>query len=76
MPKGFPTCSYKKLLKIIKKYCVEVRRTGSHVLYKSSITNKTFSYPVRSKDFKTHTVRKILVGDIGLTEEQAREELK
>ncbi|MFC2668845.1 MAG: type II toxin-antitoxin system HicA family toxin [Corynebacterium matruchotii] len=76
MSKGFPTCSHRKLLKIIEKYCVRVRSKGSHVIYRSSITGRIFSYPVRSKDFKTRTVRKILVGDVGLTEEQAKEEVK
>lgn len=46
------------------------------MIYRSNITGKTFSYPVRKKDFKTHTARKILVGDVGLTEEQAKEEVK
>lgn len=76
MSKGFPTCSHSKLVKIIEKYCVRVRSKGSHVIYRSNITGKTFSYPVRKKDFKTHTARKILVGDVGLTEEQAKEEVK
>ena len=76
VPKGFPTCSNRKLLKIIEKYCVRIQSRGSHVKYESKITGKRFIYSTNKKDFKTSLVRKILVGDIGLTEEQAKEELK
>ncbi|MFI5504478.1 hypothetical protein ACFLIN_03825 [Corynebacterium kutscheri] len=78
MPKGFPTCSSKKLLKIIQKYADKTGGTtkGSHQKYKSRISGKVFVFATRKKDFQTHLVRKILVQDLGLTEEQALEEVQ
>ncbi|MDK8726764.1 type II toxin-antitoxin system HicA family toxin [Corynebacterium amycolatum] len=77
MPPGFPTCSCKKLEKIIEKYCGKpIRQNGSHRVYKSPLNGKKFTFPTRSKDFKTAIVRKILVRDLGLSEEQAIKEVR
>ena len=77
MPEGFPTCSYSKLLRIVTKYSDgPVRCKGSHATYVSRLNRKKFTIARRSKDFKSHLVRKILVSDIGLTLDQAREEVR
>lgn len=77
MPKGFPTCSSKQLLKIIKKHCGEpIRKNGSHQTFHSPYTKKNFTFAPRKKDFKSGLVRKILIQDIGLTEEQALKEVQ
>lgn len=77
MPPGFPTCSHKTLEKIIKRHCGKhLRQKGSHRVYKSPYTGTPFTFPTRSKDFKTATVRNILVRDLGLSEEQAKEEVQ
>lgn len=76
MPKGFPTCSYRKTESIVRKYAGDpIRSSGSHFTYRSPITGKNFTLPRRAKDFKTATVKKILVKDLGLTEEQAISEV-
>lgn len=76
MPPGFPTCSHRKLLKIIEKHCTLVRQTnGSHARWRSNITGKTFTFATRGKDYKTATVRKILTADVGLSLEEARKEV-
>lgn len=72
MTRGFPTCSYKKIERIVRKYAGDpLRCNGSHCTYESPLNGKRFTLPKRAKDFKTHTVRKILVKDLGLSEEQA-----
>lgn len=77
MPKGFPTCSYQKLLKIITQHCGKPLRTkGSHQTFHSPYTKKNFTFAPRKKDFKSGLVRKILIQDIGLTEEQALKEVQ
>lgn len=77
MPKGFPTCSYRKLRKIIEKYADgPLRSKGSHEIFRSRITGKNFTFPRRDKDFKTATVRNILVKQLGLTQEQALKEVR
>lgn len=76
MPPGFPTCSSKKLEKIIKKHATLLRQNGSHRIYKSKITGENFTFPRRTKDFKTGTVKKILTTDLGLTTEQALKEVR
>lgn len=77
MPKGFPTCSYRKLRKIIGKYADgPLRSNGSHQVFRSRITGKNFTFAHRDKDFKTATVRNILVKKLGLTQEQALKEVR
>ena len=77
MPPGFPTCSSRTLEKIIKKYCGKhLRQNGSHRVYRSPITGNNFTFPKRSKAFKTATVKKILVKDLGLSEEEAIKEVR
>lgn len=77
MPQGFPTCSYRKLLKIITKHCGKPLRTkGSHQTFHSPHTKKNFTFAKRKKDFESALVRKILVQDLGLTVEQALKEVQ
>ena len=49
---------------------------GSHQRYRSNINDKAFTFAKRKKDFETHLVRKILVKDLGLSEEQALKEVR
>lgn len=76
MPKGFPTCSCKKIKGIVEKHAEFLRSNGSHATYRSNKTGRNFTFPIRKKDFKTGTVKKILVKDLGLTEEEALKEVQ
>lgn len=78
MKRNFPTLKYKTLLKIIKRYCGEpIRQRGSHMRFESSITGLKFTFAERRGGvFESATVKQILMEDIGLTEEQAREEVE
>ncbi|WP_420839169.1 type II toxin-antitoxin system HicA family toxin [Corynebacterium hindlerae] len=74
--KGYKTLSYRQLLKIIRKYADgPVRSNGSHQIFKRKTDGKQFAFPVRSKDFKSGTVRKILTKDLGLDEPTAIKEV-
>lgn len=79
MPKGFPTCPIRKILRIVEKYAdgpLKDRGKGSHKVYQSRINGKKITIGINKKDFSTSLVRKILVKDLGLTEEQARKEVQ
>lgn len=77
MPPGFPTCSSRTLTKIIERHCGKhIRQNGSHRIYKSPYTGTTFAFPTRKKDFKTATVSKILLRDVGLSKDQAIKEVR
>ena len=76
MPKGFPTCSYKKLKSIVENHATLLRSNGSHATYRSNKTGRNFTFPKRGKDYKSWTVKKILVKDLGLTEEEALKEVQ
>ncbi len=72
VPKGYKTLSYRQLLTIVRKYADgPIRARGSHQIFKRKTDGRTFSFPVRSKDFKAQTVKKILTKDLGLDEAQA-----
>lgn len=78
MSRNLPTLSYKKLLKIVLRHCDGPLHNngGSHQKYQSRITGKKFTFGKRRADFQSALVKKILTQDIGLTMEQAREEVE
>lgn len=77
LPKGYKTLSYRQMLKIVKKYANgPIRSNGSHQIFTRKSDGRNFAFPVRSKDFKTNTVKKILTKDLGLDEDNALMEVK
>lgn len=75
MPERFPSLSTRKLLRIIERHARFVRQRGSHMTFTSNRTGKNFTFAQRSGDFDGKLVRKILMNDLGLSPEEARNEV-
>lgn len=64
-----------KLARIVEKHCgAYIRRSGSHRRYKGRHKEFTFSYHDRA-EVSGNNVRRVLIEDIGLTDDEAREEV-
>lgn len=81
----FPGAKGRVVRKILQHYCGDPIRNsqgrkagkGSHLKFKSPRTDSmiTFSYK-DSDDIQSGILKKMLIKQLGLTEEEAREELK
>lgn len=72
----FPAVGCSKLLRILKRHCGEpVRIKGSHHFFHSPYSGKRVLLAVHDKELRGPFVRALLVGSLGLTEEQALEEV-
>jgi predicted RNA binding protein YcfA (HicA-like mRNA interferase family) len=73
----FPSVGFNKLLSILERHCGSpIRINGSHRSFKSPYTSRMFVFTLHPKDemWGVH-VRKLLVSQLGLSEEAALEEV-
>lgn len=74
MSAKWPSMRGRALERIIKKHCGPAIRHGKHPIYQGQ--HKPFSYGYHDNaDVTGNQVRRVLVEDVGLTEDEARKEV-